>query len=359
MIKMKYRLNKYHFIVVSLVIICLLLAFLFMLARLKILKGKSSKNIAMLEEVLPGFNEQSLEQFKRQIQSLKMRLVRLAAVLDPKDRWLKKDYDLTIHFVEELGSINAFLRSKAIEKKTNFPDIVFKEKLPSEREAFYLLSQLYGIKEVVSLAIDYNITIKSITPLGIEDVKGVSGLKVTKSNVELACPATGLIEFIIELNDILPKPFIEAVSLKSEDSIFDVNVTISNIVIDLPWKDQEEFKITGSDAKGDLSPQDQDSIRTLRNSNPFFIPQVVEPVTENSPAVKTEPAPGPRFLFRGKARLKSKEVLVIEDTLKKETTFLSLGDRIGNFILKEFSGDQAVLENTQEGKIIIIKQEEK
>jgi hypothetical protein len=356
---MKLRLNKYIFLAVALLIICLLLAGLLMLARLKILKDESSKNIAMLEQILPGFNNQSLDRFKQELEDLKIHLARVSAVLDPKDKWFKKDYDLTIHFVEELGSINGFLRTKAIEKKTNFPDIVFKEKLPSEREAFYLLSQLYGIKEVVSLAMDYNLTFKSITPLGIEDIKGLSGIKVAKSNMELVCPAAGLIEFIIQLNDILPKPFIESIVLKSKDSSFDVNLTIGNFIMDLPWKDEAGFKISASDLKGVLPDQNPASIRSLRNINLFLIPQPIEPVVEASSVAKKEPAPGPRFLFRGKARLKSKEVVVIEDTLKKETVFLGQGERIDNFLLKEFSDNQAVLENTDDAKVTIIKQEEK
>ena len=158
----------------------------------------------------------------------------------------------------------------------------------------------------------------------------------------------------------MPKPFIESLSLKSEDSTFEVNLTISNLIIDLPWKDDAEFKITESDVKNVLPAQDVNSIRTLRNTSPFFVPpQVPEPVVEAPAVVKAEPRPGPRFIFRGKAHFKSKEVVVVEDTLKKETVFLAPNERIGSFILKEFSNDQAVLENTDDGKEIIIKQEEK
>jgi hypothetical protein len=359
---MSYKPNKYHFIVVGLAVAILLFVGLFSAGRLKLLKERNSKNMATLNQFLPGFNDQSLVQFKQEIKDLKAHLAKVAGVFDPKDRWFKKDYDLTIHFMEELGKINQLLRTRAVQKQVNFPDIVFKEKLPSEQEAFYLLSQLYGIKEVASLGMDYNIAFKSLIPLGIDDVQAVPGIKIAKSNMELICPAQGLIEFIIQLNTIIPKPFIGSISLKSKDTVFDINLAISNIVMDLAWKDKQDLYVSSDikDIKEVLPPKELDSIRILRNMNPFLVAQATRPaLPELETAVKTEAAQVPRFIYRGKALLKSKEVVVIEDTLNKETVFLDLKEKIGGFLLKEFSDTQIILENMDDGKETIIEREEK
>ncbi len=50
---------------------------------------------------------------------------------------------------------------------------------------------------------------------------------------------------------------------------------------------------------------------------------------------------------------------MIEDILNQETVFLGLNERIGNFILKDFSNDEAVLKNIDDAKETIIKRGEK
>jgi hypothetical protein len=65
-----------------------------------------------------------------------------------------------------------------------------------------------------------------------------------------------------------------------------------------------------------------------------------------------------RFLYKGKAILRAKEVVAIEDVLNLETVFLGQGEKIDNFILREFSNEEAVLENIDNGQKIIIKREE-
>ncbi len=356
---MKNRLNKTSILVLAVILVGLSLTGLILLARLRFLDAQNSRNLAALEKVFPGFNNQSLEQLKREVKGLKARTAGLSAALDPKEKWFKKDYDLTIHFVEELGKINEFLRAKAAEKKTSFADITFKEKLPSEQEAFYLLSQLCGIKEVISLGMDYGITFKSVTPLGIEDLKSIGGIRIAKSNMELVCPAQNLIEFIIRLGDITPGPFIESVSLLSKDSVFEVNLTVSHVVMDLPWKGVEAFYPSALSVNDLLPPKNEESLKTLRNTSPFFIPVVLTSFPEAAPEAKAQVPPLPRFIFRGKARLKSKEVVVIEDTLKKKTVFWGKGDQIGPFLLKDFSEKEVVMQNMDDGNEMIIKQEEK
>jgi len=354
----RLKLNKNHFIWVGAAIGILLILGWFLNNQVKALKNKNLKNAATLNQDFPGYTNQSLGQFKQETNNLKIKLAKLTGIFDPKEHWFKKDYDLTIQFVEELGKVNQVLQSKAKDKQINYPELGFKEKLPSESEAFYLLSQLYGLKEVVSLGMDYSINFKSITPQGIEEAKGLPGIKMAKSSMELVCPAQSLIEFIIQLNDIIPRPYIESILLKFQDYSFEINLSLSNIIVDTDWKDLQQYRPL--DYKEALSETQQNAIRILRSNNPLLLPIAKEaapgeqalPTTDKTKQVS-------RFLYRGKATLSSREVVAIEDALNKETVFLAQGERIDNFIIQEFSDNEAILKNMDDGKEMIIKREEK
>ena len=89
---MKLKPNKFHFLVVSLVAAILLVASLFLLARLKVLKDAGLKNTRLLEDALPHFSDQKLKDLQEEIRATKLHLTKLAAMLDPKSKWFKKDY---------------------------------------------------------------------------------------------------------------------------------------------------------------------------------------------------------------------------------------------------------------------------
>jgi len=356
------KIKKYYFFWAGAIIGLSFILGSFLKIQIEVIKKNNSKNTSTLTQVLPGFNSQSPEQLKPEIKNLKVKLAKLYGIFDPKEKWLKKDYDPSIYFVEELGKINQILKTKSVERQVNVPELKFKEKLPLEPEAFYLLSQLYGLKEVISLGMDYNINFKSINPLGIEELSGASGVKLAKSRIELTCPAQSLIEFILQLNEIVPRPCTESFSLKSQDSIFQIILTLNHIVIGLAGERAKEEFYASTEGLKEQSPETEQSFsRILRSNNPFFVPaQKEEPLSgQAQAAVKTEkPKQISRFLYRGKATLKSKEVVVIEDTLNQETIFLAQGEKIDNFILNKFSDDEAVLKNLDNGQETIIKRGE-
>jgi len=352
------KLNKYYFIWVGAGVALLLILAWILNNQVNILKGKNLKNTATLNQALPGFTSNSLEKFQQEVKNLKIQIVKLSSIFDPKEKWFKEGYDMTIQFVEELGKANQTLKAKAIDKQINYPELGFKEKLPSESEAYYLLSQLYDLKEVVSLGMDYNINFKNISPLGVEELPELSGIKMAKTSIELSCPAQNLIEFIIQLNEIVPKPYIESLLLKSQESSFEMNLTLSSIVldVDMDWKDKQQ--VYSLKIKEPLPETEQNSIRILRSNNPFLITlpkEIPKPQESEALSKADKSSEGPRFLYQGKATLKAKEVIVIEDTLKQETVFLGQGEKIDNFILKEFSDDEAVLRNINDDKVTIIK----
>jgi hypothetical protein len=357
--KQEFDLNKKHFICLTAVLGVSLAAGIVLLGRFNLAKEDLKKSKTALNEALPGLDSSSPELLKDQIRVLKTRLMGFSALFDPKEKWLKADYDPTIYFVEELGTLNQFLRQKSVESNLTFPDIAFKEKLPSEQEAPYLLSQLFGIREVVRIGMEHGIIFRSITPLGIEDLRGVPGIKTARTHMEMSCPASQLMEFLIHLEDAIPKVLAESLTLKSKGDVFDIDLTMVHIMMELPWKGKKEFLVPESDLKKILPAGTEESIRVLRNISPFVIPRPPELAPEVSVAAEPAIPPGPRFIFRGIARLKSKEVVVIEDTLNKTTLFLKKGEKIGSFTVKDFSEKQAVLEDPDAQEDLVIKQEER
>jgi hypothetical protein len=356
------KLNKRYLFWFATLIIALLIIGGLLNIWTKNIKKNNLKNLTALNQLLPGFNEQSLGRLLKETKNLKTQIVNLSDIFDPKERWFKKDYDLSIYFVEELGAVNQSLKTKALDKQVDFIDLGFKEKLPSEEEAGYLLSQLYGLKEIVSSGIDYSIGFKSLSPLGIEGIEDIPEIKLAKSRIELSCPAQGLTEFIIELNDIIPKPLTAAFSLKSQDSFFQMSLNLEHIIVDLNWKDRQEY-VASEEIKKELlwQKQDQNFIRLLRTDSPFLVAAKEISLPGQIQGLKIDKSkqlPMSLFLYKGKAVLRSKDVVLIEDTLNQETLFLGKGEKINNFILKEFSNEKVVLKNIDTGQELIIKREE-
>lgn len=360
---MKPKEKKPYFLIgIGIIALCLSILYGILKGWINNIKSDNLKDKQMLDQALPDFNENSITNLKKEIKGMKDNFWDLAIIFDPKDRWFKKDYDLSIYFVEELGRVNQFLKAKASQKQVNFPELGFKEKLPSEAEAFYLLSQLYGLKELLSLGMDNNINFTAIEPQGIEDQAGFPGVKIAKSHLEFTGSAQSLVEFIIQLNEIITRPQIEALLLKYHDAVFSADLKISHIIIDEDWKSKQAFP-SSADIKEVFPQEQQELARTLRNNNPFFVlaqdnPAVSADSQQEAGTKTEEPSKLSRFLYKGKAVMKSKDVVVIEDTLNEETVFLGQGEKIDGFVLKEFSNDAILLMNADDGQEMIISRQE-
>ncbi|MFA4889081.1 MAG: hypothetical protein WC628_05865 [Candidatus Omnitrophota bacterium] len=340
------------------------------------------KKIAFDKTQLSGLQNQNSAQLRVDIKDLNASLSKLESVLDNKKRWLVKDYDMSIYFVEELNKANIALKNKAGQKKVDFPSFVFQEQLPSEAEAILYLNQLYGLREVVNLGLDYGVSFTSVIPeeigretkvklepkdakeaKGVKQAKEVSedeviGAKVIRCRLELVCPAQALVEFIIQLNSLVPKVFFELLAIKSEGETFKVSLMINQLVMDLEWKTGEELPEAEPDIA--LSKPAAAIVDGLRAASPFLLPPKKEPKppeagdTESPQQLK----PVIRFYYRGKAMLKGKEVALVEDAKNQETAFLAPGDRIAEFTMQEFNEDKVVLKNSQSSEELVVKKQE-
>lgn len=365
--------------------ICVPLAIMLLIlgGRIQLLKLQSAGNIKKVNQELPGFSEKKLEQIRDRISFYKEGLKKLSTAFDTNQRWKVQDYDLSIYFVEELNNVNQELKAKADRKNVKYPGLGFKEQLPSEDSAIYLLSQLDALKEIVTKGIDYGVNFSSIIPQDVETqteeqdktkkttkpANGqekeiaaepeLEGIKVVKSNLEMVIPAETLTEFIIQLNEIMPKIFFEKFYLVSAGFSYKLTLTVSGVIINSGWIRDSIYSF--DDVKLTLPKADRDFAQLLRANSPFAAPVVREagPVEETDDSLGGEDAgEKARFYYRGKAVLQSEEVAVIEDTLNEETFFLNKQDRIGGFVLEDFSETEALLRDSETFAELKIKKQE-
>jgi len=344
--------------IIKIAAVCLLLGicWVFLNAKSGVLKKNNEQQEAVLKKTLPDFDQKSVNRLDQDIKDLNARILGLSLVFDPKYKWEKKGYDPSIYFVEELGNIRQALKQKAKEKGVQLPDLGFKERLPSETEAGYLLNQLFGLKEVISLGMDYGVNFKTIEPQPPQEKNEMAGVRSVKSKLSVSCPAQALIEFIIRINEVMPKVGFDSLSLKLSDSNYDIDMVLEHILVDVNpdiKSDQEAAPEVKSFSAGPA-----DAVNVLRSNNPFFIPEAKEEPKEKGVEQPKAPKPAERFIFRGKATLRSKPVVAIEDTLKQETVFVGKNERISDFILMDFSDNSAVLKNINDNKNLVIKGEE-
>lgn len=366
-LKVKYLSKKNPLFLLGLIAgLCLLISGIFLSGRIAVLKKKSLQNTATLDKFLPGFNDRTPEQLQKEIGNLKVELVDLFNTFDPKESWEKSNYDLTIYFVEELGKVNQFLKLKAQEKGLISPNLGFTEKLPSEAEAAYLLSQLYGLKRVVTLGMDYGVNFTSVNPgiSAVQELEGLSGMKLVKSRIELVSPIQSLIEFIIELTQTVPVVSLESLSLSFKDSFYKIGLTLGHTVIPAALSESlAPFELAQGQQQERVVPllkrfslEEQNFIYILRSNNPFFVAQPKQ-TTLAPPEGGEKQESLSRFFYRGKAILKSKEVVIIEDTLNKEEHFSALGERIGDYILVDAKDDKIILKKADTGEEVIVGRE--
>ncbi|MDD4940062.1 MAG: hypothetical protein PHE18_06660 [Candidatus Omnitrophica bacterium] len=336
-------------------IIALALLASFLKSRIAVLKNEQAKDLAVLENVLPGFDAEALKKLNKDIADLETELARMASVFDPDKNKVKKDYDLPIYFVEELSKTKEALKAKAADKGITYPELGFKETLPDDKEAVYLLKQLNIIKEAVEKGMDSEVNFNSITPQAMEDL-GMGGIKLLKTSLEFTAGAREMIDFLIRLSESVPISSVETMLVKQQGPGFRANMALDNVVIETDWK-EKPIRFAPLNLKEIFFGQEK-NISSLRANNPFLGTQSLEPASL-PPQPPAEVKQGERFLYQGKAILRSKEVAVLEDTLRKETFFLAVGEKEGGFILKSMTDTELILKNAVTGEEISVKRQEK
>jgi len=349
-----FRLSK-RAILSALIISALFFIALFLHNRIAKLTEDNRKNLSELNQVLPNFSNQAMKVLQQDIDQLEAQLLSFTYLFDPPDKQIKKDYDLPIYFVEELGKVKQSLKMKSADRKVTYPDFGFKETLPDEKEAKYLLKQLCLIREVVNTGMEDGVNFAQVTPLPVEDLGVSTCLKSAKVRLDFTASGHALIDFLIDISDIVPLNSVGSILVKLENSVYKSSLTLSYISIEADWKSRA-VSFAPLNVKQIFAEQDK-NISFLRANNPFSLVKGQEQTGQPSKASE-QPKQAPRFLYQGKAVLKGKEVAVIVDALTQETIFLAPDEKTGDFVLKELKDLQITLKNTNTGQEIVVKRQE-
>lgn len=352
--KKTFSIPKEYLLLVSAVLFLLVLAGI-LRGRIAHVTEENLRNLGMLNQVSSGFNDQTLDAFKQNIDQLEAGLLTFIYALDPPDKEIRKDYDLPIYFVDDLSKVKQSLKAKSAEKKVTYPEFGFKESLPDEKEAKYLIEQLSVIKDIVDKGMDEGINFSVVSPLPAEDLGISPGVKLAKTRLEFTASAAALINFLIQESDAVPLYPVDYILVKSQDSFFKADMTVSHIVIEADWRNKS-LTLTPLNLK-EVFSQDERVISSLRANNPLSGALMRQAPAESKKAPAEESKQAPRFLYQGKAVLRSKEVAVVEDTLNQETLFLAPGDRVGDFALQELDEAQITLKSINTGQQMVIKRQ--
>ena len=345
--------NKKFWVIWFCAMVCLLFSYAAVRARSRALEKTYSDNNAALHSVMPSFNEGSLKQLKDDVYALKSSIVGLNKIFYPRDSWLKKDYDVSILFVEDLNNINQALKKRAEEKKLNVVSLDFASKLPSGEEAVYLLTQLKGLKGLVNTGLELGGNFSTVKPLAVERVEGVDDVRVIKSFVEGVFPSETAMEFLAQVREIVPKLCLESLSIKTQESGVILGFTAGNILTDTAWQEKEH--VVAASIRENQQQEIQQAISVIRSTNPFVVIKHVEPPVPEANKAAQETKPAQRFFYRGKAVLRGVAVAVVEDTLSKETVFLKKEEVYKDFKLNDFTLNEVVIENLTDGVVTTIK----
>ncbi len=269
-----------------------------------------------------------------------------------QERLIKKGYDASIFFVEELKNITRSLNEKASAKQVQVSALGFKEELPSEADAVYLLKQLYCLQKVILSGIDAGVNFTEISPGALPKKSENEQFILLNSKISFTCQPKDWVEFLSGISSIRPLMLVSSMSATKTESGLSGNIVLEQLVID----DKLRYS-------GDVKPFNLDSyyqiegnyLAALRAANLFFVPPAKEPsnVTEEKP-IESVPVK-PRFYYRGKVISRGAPQAVIEDTLNQETLFLGKGAKIAGYIMENITDEEAMLRNTVDGQELILK----
>lgn len=326
-------------------------------ARTNMFARQIIANEALLNEALPGFSENKVVELRAKVAGRAQQVAALTGLFDPRDKWTRADYDMSILFAEALNSANTELKNLAQEKQTRFSGLMFTDKLPSETDASLLLGQLYAMRLVAFLALDLGADVLLAKPLPMEKEEKPRPARAVSAEFELTFPHATVTDFFIRMNGLVPKLCGSVMKARVDEKGVYVSLRYATYHVDTP-------DVKGGANAGRVGVPDESypqgieaAVSSLRSKSPFAVPvKPVVAVIEEAPAAE-ETKPVQRFFYKGRAVLRKKNVAVLEDTLRGETLFLSTGDTFDAFRLKEFSDTEAVLEGS-EHLLTVIKRED-
>jgi hypothetical protein len=341
------------------VVLCLCLSAFVLRAREEAYARRAAASAAQLDDALGAFSEKKVVDLRAAVSSSAVRLAALGALFDPRAKWTRSNYDMSILFAEELNRSSTELKALADSRQTDFSGFSFTDKLPSESDAALLLGQLYAMRSVAELAVASGADVSLAKPLPPTKESALPDTREVPAEMELAFPHATVMDFLIRMNGIVPKLCSQALKVRVEPESVYVSLKYSTLSVSLSDIQGIDGKITVAQVPDESYPAGIDTaVSLLRSKSPFLIPVKQTGVEEDVTQPPEEEKPAQRFFYKGRALLRTKQVAVIEDAMRKETLFLSVGDRFDNFRLKNFSETEVILEGSDNFLTVIKREDE-
>ncbi|MCD6539752.1 MAG: hypothetical protein J7K37_03515 [Candidatus Omnitrophica bacterium] len=293
--------------------------------------------------------KERLEELREEIRFLKKKLKGLTELFRVQKE--EEVLDPEIFFAQKINTLRKQLLRKAEAKGIAPPQMEMPESLPSQEEIPYYLAQLENLERAVDLGLSSNIDFESVKIL---KPASLGGLRRLSMELGFRTEGSAFSKYLLLLAENKSLLNIECLEFKTEAGIEGV-IKISNTLVDKEAFNLVSQDIQGTDYKRKILVEDGLKERFLKNK--IFVEKKKKIL---APAKKSRPLSSnkvQRFFYRGIGILQGERVAALEDSLKGEMLFLTTGDRVEDFEVKEFGDTQLILENIKTSKELILKRQ--
>ncbi|HEC68993.1 MAG TPA: hypothetical protein ENI31_01715 [Candidatus Omnitrophica bacterium] len=288
-----------------------------------------------------------LEELRKEIRVLKKKFKGLTEVFRVQKE--EEVLDPEIFFAQKINSLRKQLLRKAEAKGINPPQMEVPKSLPPQEEIPYYLAQLENLERAIDLGLSSNIDFESVKIL---EPISLGSLRQLSMELGFRTEGSAFSKYLLLLVENKPLLDIDYLEFKTEAGIEGV-IKISNTLVNKEAFNLVSQDIQGLDYRGKILVEDGLKERFLKNKIFAKKEKILVPVEKSQPlSSKVQ-----RFFYRGIGTLRGEKVAALEDSLKGEVLFLTIGDRVEAFEVKEFSDTQLILENIKTYKRLILKRE--
>jgi len=298
-------------------------------------------------QVKEPVTKNKLEELRKEIWVLKRKFKGLTEVFQLQKE--EEILDPEIFFAQKINSLRKQLLRKAEAKGISPPQMEVPKSLPPQEEIPYYLAQLKNLERAIDLGLSSNVDFESVKIL---EPASFEGLRQLSMELGFRTEGSAFSKYLLLLAENKPFLDIDYLEFKTEAGIEGV-IKISKILVNKEVFNLVSQQIHGFDYGRKILIGEELKERFLRNK--IF----VEKKEILAPLKKAEPLSPEvqRFFYRGIGILQGERVAALEDSLKGEVLFLTIGEKIEDFEVKEFSDTQLILENIKTSKELILKRQ--
>lgn len=319
--------------------------FLIILISLNLSLDKKIKDYTV--KIKEPLSKEKIDSLKKEVLLLKKKLKGLTEVFQPPEN--KELIDSQIFLAEKIDSFKKQLLRKAEAKGGSLPQIEISSSLPVDEEIPYYLMQLESLEKAIDWGLGFKIDFESVKI--IEPVLK-DGLHQLKAELNFKAAPRSLSDYLLKLAESEPFLAVDYLELREGLALSGV-IQMSRILLD-----RDVFRLVSGEPSGFNYRESiliGEGLKTKFLGNKIFAQKDNQPPL---PKVEVSSAPqAQRFFYRGRGILKGERVAALEDALRGEILFLTAGEKVDDFEVKEFDDNQLILENSQTSQRLILNRE--